>query len=132
MIHLNYATASGGSASGTEQSGSGQAVTSGPSAGGSAPSASGTSVGGNGLLPIIRRRLSRRGSIEIDPRSNSLIITDVPTNLRAIRQLIDSPADGYTIMLVANGLTANPFLYTQQPFDPNVEEYQIIAPIAGG
>ncbi len=36
----------------------------------------------------------------------------------AIRQLIDTPADGYTIMLVANGLTANPYLYTQQPFDP--------------
>ncbi len=39
----------------------------------------------------------------------------------AIRQLIDSPPDGYTVMLVANGLTANPFLYTQQPFDPNVD-----------
>ena len=37
----------------------------------------------------------------------------------AIQQLIASPADGYTIMLVANGLAANPFLYTQQPFDPN-------------
>lgn len=37
----------------------------------------------------------------------------------AIRQLIDSPADGHTVMLVANGLTANPFLYTQQAFDPN-------------
>jgi tripartite-type tricarboxylate transporter receptor subunit TctC len=39
----------------------------------------------------------------------------------AIRQLIDSAADGYTIMLVANGLTANPLLYTQQPFDPNAD-----------
>ena len=28
-------------------------------------------------------------------------------------------------MLVANGLTANPFLYTQQPFDPNTD----VAPI---
>jgi tripartite-type tricarboxylate transporter receptor subunit TctC len=37
----------------------------------------------------------------------------------AIRQLIDSPPDGHTLMLVANGLTANPFLYTQQAFDPN-------------
>lgn len=37
----------------------------------------------------------------------------------AIRLLIDSPPDGYTVMLVANGLTANPLLYTQQPFDPN-------------
>jgi tripartite-type tricarboxylate transporter receptor subunit TctC len=39
----------------------------------------------------------------------------------AIRQLIESPPDGYTIMLVANGLTANPLLYTQQPFDPNTD-----------
>ena len=39
----------------------------------------------------------------------------------AIRQLIDSPPDGYTVMLVANGLTANPLLYTQQPFDPNTD-----------
>jgi type IV pilus assembly protein PilQ len=40
-------------------------------------------------LPIIKKHVSTRGSIEIDPRSNSLIITDVPENLRAIRQLID-------------------------------------------
>jgi len=39
----------------------------------------------------------------------------------AIRQLIDSAPDGYTVMLVANGLTANPFLYTQQGFDPNAD-----------
>ena len=39
----------------------------------------------------------------------------------AIRQLIDSPPDGHTVMLVANGLTANPLLYTQQPFDPNTD-----------
>ncbi|MBV9242572.1 MAG: hypothetical protein JO314_11250, partial [Acidobacteria bacterium] len=85
LIRLNYATASGASASGSESSGTGQAVSSGPAA--SDASASASSGGGaSGLLPIIKRRLSRRGSIEIDPRSNSLIITDVPTNLRAIRQ----------------------------------------------
>lgn len=39
----------------------------------------------------------------------------------AIQQLIASPNDGHTIMLVANGLTANPFLYTQQPFDPSAD-----------
>ena len=36
----------------------------------------------------------------------------------AIRMLIDSPPDGYTVMLVANGLTANPALYQPPPFDP--------------
>lgn len=51
-----------------------------------APGVNGVTNGG--LLPIIRRRLSRRGSIEVDERSNSLIITDVATNIAAIKQLI--------------------------------------------
>ncbi len=84
LIRLNYATAAGGSSP------------SGPSAGTSSdsPSSSGSSAssgaggGASGLLPIIKRRLSRRGSIEIDPRSNSLIVTDVATNIAAIKQLI--------------------------------------------
>lgn len=41
-----------------------------------------------GLLPIVRRRLSRRGAIEVDERSNTLIITDVKENIDAIRQLV--------------------------------------------
>jgi len=36
----------------------------------------------------------------------------------AIRALIESPPDGYTVMLVANGLAANPALYQPAPFDP--------------
>jgi tripartite-type tricarboxylate transporter receptor subunit TctC len=35
----------------------------------------------------------------------------------AIRALIESPPDGYTVMLVANGLAANPVLYQPAPFD---------------
>jgi type IV pilus assembly protein PilQ len=41
-----------------------------------------------GIIPIIRRRLSRRGSVEGDARSNTLIITDVRENIDAIRQLV--------------------------------------------
>jgi type IV pilus assembly protein PilQ len=41
-----------------------------------------------GLLPIIQRRLSRRGAIEIDDRSNALIITDVQQNVDSILALI--------------------------------------------
>lgn len=41
-----------------------------------------------GLLPIVRRRLSRRGAIEVDERSNTLIVTDVRENIDAIRQLV--------------------------------------------
>ena len=58
--------------------------TGGPTANASAGSSGGT----EGILPIIQRRLSRRGSIEVDARSNSLIITDVATNLAAVKQLI--------------------------------------------
>jgi type IV pilus assembly protein PilQ len=42
----------------------------------------------SGLLPIIQRRLSKRGSIEVDGRSNSLIITDVKENVDQVMQLI--------------------------------------------
>lgn len=84
IVRLNYATVAGGaSVAGTT---SGTAVSSGSGSGGG-PSASGGS-GGEGLLPIIKRRLSRRGSIETDPRSNSLIITDVAANIQAVKQLI--------------------------------------------
>ena len=47
-----------------------------------------------GILPIIQRRLSRRGSVEVDGRSNTLIITDVKENIDAVRrlvQLLDQP-----------------------------------------
>ncbi|HEV2761398.1 MAG TPA: secretin N-terminal domain-containing protein, partial [Pyrinomonadaceae bacterium] len=58
---------------------------------GSVSASSSSGVGGSGdqgILPIIQRRLSRRGSVETDARSNTLIITDVPENIAAIRQLI--------------------------------------------
>lgn len=48
----------------------------------------GGQITGGGLLPIIKRRLSRRGSVEIDERSNTLLITDVKQNIDAIRQLV--------------------------------------------
>src|SRR5204863_5311823 len=44
--------------------------------------------GEQGLLPIIKRRLSRLGGIEVDGRSNTLIITDVKENIESIRQLV--------------------------------------------
>jgi type IV pilus assembly protein PilQ len=88
FVRLNFATASGsaggtGFTSGTE-SGSGGASSSGAGA------SSGASAGGSGggLLGIIKKRLSRRGAIEVDSRSNTLIITDVRENLDAVRQLI--------------------------------------------
>jgi type IV pilus assembly protein PilQ len=85
MIRLNYATAAG--ALGAAQTTSGLAVGAGDTTNIGGASGSNT-TGGDGLLPIIKRRLSRRGSIEIDSRSNSLIITDVQANMDAIKQLI--------------------------------------------
>lgn len=92
FIRLNYARAvgtlagaagtTGGFAGGTVGVGGNQSFS-----GGTGGDASGTS-GDKGILPIISRRLSRRGSVEVDGRSNTLIVTDVRANIESIRQLI--------------------------------------------
>lgn len=46
------------------------------------------STGGGGIQPIIQKRLSRRGSVEVDESTNTLIITDVKENIDTIRQLV--------------------------------------------
>src|SRR6266446_3454942 len=88
FIRLNYARASGTLA---QAAGSTGAFSGGSTnlsfSGGAGGDATGGS-GDQGLLPIISRRLSRRGSIEVDGRSNTLIITDVKENIEAIRQLV--------------------------------------------
>lgn len=88
FIRLNYARASGtlAQAAGSTGAFSGGATNLSFS-GGAGGDATGGS-GDQGLLPIISRRLSRRGSIEVDGRSNTLIITDVRENVGAIRQLV--------------------------------------------
>ncbi len=88
FIRLNYARAKGTLLRGTATSGT---PSGGNAAGAQASSSSSSgSAGGSssGLLPIIQRRLSRRGSVEIDERSNALIVTDVRENIDAIRQLV--------------------------------------------
>src|SRR3954453_20125378 len=88
FIRLNYARASGtlAQAAGSTGAFSGGATNLSFS-GGAGGDATGGS-GDQGLMPIISRRLSRRGSIEVDGRSNTLIITDVKENIDAIRQLV--------------------------------------------
>jgi type IV pilus assembly protein PilQ len=81
IIQLNYARA-GGSLAG--QAGSTGTFT----GGGTGGTSTGGDASGTGLLPIIKRRLSRRGGIEIDERGNRLIITDVRRNIDSIRQLV--------------------------------------------
>ena len=73
-----------------------------------------------GAMDIVARTVGQKLAASL---GQTVIIDNKPgaaSNI-AIRQLIDSPPDGYTVMLVANGLTANPLLYTQQPFDPNTD-----------
>jgi type IV pilus assembly protein PilQ len=77
IIHLKYARAFGALGAG----GGGQ---SGRNGGGS-----GTSGSGQGsLLSIITTRLSKRGRIEMDARTNSVIITDLPENMRIIKEMV--------------------------------------------
>jgi len=42
------------------------------------------------LLSIVSARLSRRGRVEVDARTNSLIITDVAENIQIIQQMVDT------------------------------------------
>ncbi|MFV0390118.1 MAG: type IV pilus secretin PilQ [Pyrinomonadaceae bacterium] len=90
FIRLNYARANGTL--------SGEAGTSGGYTGGSTSSGGAGGVSGSadkGILGIVSKRLSRRGSVEVDGRSNTLIVTDVKRNVEALRQLIfllDQPA----------------------------------------
>ena len=80
FIRLNYARASGSLAS---TAGGADSFT-----GGGVSSAGAGSGGDSGILPIIKRRLSTRGSIEVDARSNTIIVTDVRDNLDAVKRLI--------------------------------------------
>src|SRR6267378_4338321 len=94
FIRLNYARASGTLAQAAGSTGAFSGDATNPSFSGGAGGDSTGGSGDQGLLPIISRRLSRRGSIEVDGRSNTLIITDVKENIEAIRQLtaiLDQP-----------------------------------------
>ena len=88
FIRLNYARASGTLA---QTAGSTSAFAGGSTNLSYSGGAGGDLTGGGGdqgLLPIIKRRLSRLGSVEVEGRSNTLIITDVKDNIDAIRQLV--------------------------------------------
>lgn len=88
FLRLNYARASGTLAQAAGSTGGFSGGSTNLSfSGGAGGDATGRG-GDQGLLPIIQRRLSRRGSIEVDGRSNTLIVTDVKENIEAIRQLV--------------------------------------------
>jgi type IV pilus assembly protein PilQ len=88
FIRLNYARASGTLAGAGGSSGPTAGMTSGNTPTG--PTGGAGASGGNdqGIMGIVKRRLSRRGAVEVDGRTNTLIITDVRENIDAIRQLV--------------------------------------------
>ena len=70
-----------------------------------------------GAVDIIARAIGQQMQAGL---GQATIIDNKPgagTNI-AMRALIDSPPDGYTLMLVANAAAANPTLYQPPPFDP--------------
>ena len=88
FVRLNYARALGTLAQAAGSTGGyAGGATNLSFSGGAGGDATGGS-GDQGILPIIKRRLSRRGSVEVDGRSNTLIITDVKENIEALRQLV--------------------------------------------
>ncbi len=78
-----------------------------------------------GAMDIVARTVGQKVSAGI---GQPVVVETKPgagSNI-AIRALIDSAPDGYTVMLVANGLAANPALYEPAPFDPEGD----VAPVA--
>lgn len=71
-----------------------------------------------GAVDIVARTVGQKISTTL---GQPVIVENKPgagTNI-AVRALIDSPADGYTLMVSANALAANPALYQPAPFDPD-------------
>ena len=70
-----------------------------------------------GAVDIIARAVGQQISAQL---GQPMVVENRPgagTNI-AMRALIDSPADGHTLMLTANSIAANPTLYQPAPFDP--------------
>lgn len=78
-----------------------------------------------GAVDIVARTVGQKLSSAI---GQPIVVENKPgagTNI-AVQTLIESPPDGYTLMLSANALAANPSLYQPAPFDPEKD----VAPVA--
>lgn len=78
-----------------------------------------------GAVDVVARTVGQKLSTSL---GQAVIVENKPgagTNI-AVRALIDSAPDGYTLMVSANALAANPSLYQPAPFDPERD----VAPIA--
>jgi len=93
--HLKYARAAGSLAGAGGRSGGSSGGGGGASGGGGGGGASSGGGGGGGqqggtLLNIINTRLSPRGRVEVDARTNSVIVTDLPDNILTIQQMVNT------------------------------------------
>ena len=78
-----------------------------------------------GAVDLVARALAQTITTSLN---QTVIVENKPgagTNI-AVKQLVDSPPDGYTLMLVANALAANTALYKPKPYDLDKD----ITPIA--
>ena len=78
-----------------------------------------------GAVDLVARTL---GQAMTGGLGQPIIVENKPgagTNI-AMKALIDAPADGYTLMLTANSLAANPALFQPAPFDAERD----VAPVA--
>ena len=78
-----------------------------------------------GAVDVVARTLGQQLSADL---GQPVIIENKPgagTNI-AVKALIDSAPDGYTLMLTANSLAANMSLYNPRPFDAEKD----VAPVA--
>ncbi len=69
-----------------------------------------------GAVDIVARAVGQQISVAL---GQPVVVENKPgagTNI-AMRQLIDSPADGHTLMLTANSIAANQTLYQPAPYD---------------
>lgn len=82
-----------------------------------------------GTLDILARLLAEKLSDAFGPRA---IVENRPGagGIIASRELIGSPPDGHTLMLVAGGHALNPLMYSQLPYD-TLNDFTPISLLAG-
>lgn len=80
-------TALGGTGTGGSESGGGSSGGGGGGGGGLA-ALSGAGEAAQGIIPIIKQLLTERGAVTIDPRTNSLAVTDIPAVFPAIEEAL--------------------------------------------
>lgn len=85
------------------------------------PTSTGTASDATARFVADRLGKEINGSIVVENRTGA-------NGTLAIQQLLSAPADGFTMMVMASGLYANPALYKNVQYDPG-KDLKIIAPL---